>query len=128
MFELKTIAIRNDGAFGVLLFQGRPFAVTCERTFENNRVVIPAGTLICKRTKYFRGGYDTYEIIVPGHSRVLFHKGNRETDSEACVLVAESFAEAAGQTLIADSKGGFEEFMRLANGVPEFSLSVVGRA
>lgn len=127
LFELRTVAVRDDGAFGVLLFKGRPFAVTCERTFENNRIVIPPGVSRCKRDFYHAGGYRTYEIFVPGHSLVKFHKGNKELDSAACVLVAESFAEFNGKTFIADSKGGFEEFMRLADGVPGFDLLVSGR-
>lgn len=127
MFELRRVAIREDGAFGVLLYEGRPFAVTCERTFENNRIVVPFGKSRCKRDFYHAGGYPTYEIIVPGHSLVKFHKGNKEEHSQACVLVAESFAEFGGKTFIADSKGGFEEFMRLAAGVKEFDLVVSGR-
>lgn len=131
-FQLRTVAVREDGCFSVLCFAGRPFAVTCERTFENMRTVITNGTFHCVKTDYHKGGYPTYEIIVPGHSRVLFHRGNVETDSEACILVAESFAQLGGVTSVADSKGGFAEFMLLAqdangNQVAEFDLTVTGR-
>lgn len=128
---MRVIAKREDGRFGVLCIEDpidapRPFATTCERTFENKRTVIQAhNTYRCKRTWYHKGGYETFEILVPGHSRVLFHKGNKETDSEACVLVAESFT-FYGQTQIGDSKGGFGEFMALMKGVDEFDLVVIG--
>src|SRR3990167_9383962 len=93
MMQLKTVAVREDGCFSVLLWDGRPFAVSVERTFENMRVVIPAGITKAKRSFYHKGGYPTFEIEVEGHTRVLFHKGNIEDHSEACVIVGESFGQ-----------------------------------
>lgn len=127
VFEIKTVAMLAAGCFGVLLYRGIPFAVTCERTFDNGRPVIGAGKYRCKRDFYHRGGYPTYEIFVPGHSLVKFHRGNLETDSKACVLVAESFARFDGQPGVASSKDGFAEFMQLAEGLDEFELVVSGR-
>lgn len=124
---LKTVAVREDGCFSVLLWDGRPFAVSVERTFEEMRVVIPTGTLTCHRSFYHKGGYETFEIAVPGHARVLFHKGNVETDSEACVLVGKSYTVMDGVTAISDSKGGFAEFMTLTVGLASFEMEVSGR-
>jgi len=114
----------EQGCFGTLLHDGTPFAVTLERTFDDLKPVIPAGVHHCTKTVYQKGGYETYEIHIAGHDRVLFHKGNVETDSMACVLVAESFAVIGNVAGIADSKQGFEEFMALADGIPEFDLEV----
>ena len=124
--QLKTIAVRDDGCFSVLLWDGRPFAVSVERTFDD-RVVIGNGVYPCKRDFYHKGGYPTFEIYVVGHHRVLFHKGNLETHSEACIIVAESFGVLDGQTAVLDSAGGFNEFMRLADGLDEFNMEVSGR-
>lgn len=124
-FELRRVAVREDGCFSAFLCHGRPFAVTNERTFENLRVVVGMDVVRkCRRTTYHRGGYETFEIEVPGHSRVLFHRGNKEGDSEGCVLVAESFSTIDGQTIIGDSKNGFAEFMELARSLKEFDLYV----
>jgi hypothetical protein len=131
--ELATVAIRDDGCFSAMLWDGRPFAVSVERTFEEGeakhgkRIVIPAGLALCKRSFYNKGGYPTFEIIVAGHTRVLFHKGNFEDNSEACVIVAESFGVLQGKTAVLDSKGGFNEFMQLAAGLQEFYMKVSGR-
>jgi len=125
--ELKTVVIREDGCFGVLLHDGRPFAVTLERTFEDLKTVIRAGKYDCVRSFYHKGGYETFEIIVPGHSRVLFHKLNLETESEACVGIGESFGQLHGLTAILDSRGGFSEFMVLTADVKAFVLEVTGR-
>ena len=125
--ELKTVAIRSDGCFSVLLLDTRPFAVTVERTFDDLSTIIHAGTYKCRRDFYHHGGYETFEIVVPGHDRVLFHKGNKEVDSMACVCVAESFTRMDGVTAIADSAHGFEEFMRVTAGLDEFDMVVSGR-
>jgi len=125
--QLKTVAVREDGCFSAVLWDGRPFAVSVERTFDDGKPVIGNGIFRCKRSFYNKGGYPTFEIIVEGHTRVLFHKGNKEADSLACVLVAESFSVMDGQTAISDSKGGFEEFMTLTTGLEEFDMEVTGR-
>lgn len=124
--ELKTVAVRDDGCFSVLLWDGRPFAVSVERTF-GEEPVIGNGKYLCKRDFYNKGGYVTYEIQVEGHDRVLFHKGNVEKDSEACVLIAESFGLLGDATAVLDSAHGFTEFMSLANGIDSFGMEVTGR-
>jgi Family of unknown function (DUF5675) len=125
--ELKTVAVRDDGCFSVLLWDGRPFAVSVERTFDDGRPVIPAGVHRCTRSFFEHGQYPTFEITVEGHTRVLFHKGNREIDSKACVVVAESFGILHGVTAVLNSAGGFAEFMELTRGLPEFNMIVTGR-
>ena len=103
--------IHEEGAFGMLCGNdGLPFAVTLERTFENQRVVIQDGVHIAKKTKYLKGGYETFEIEVPGHDRVLLHKGNVETDSLGCVLIGEAFENIEGKPGISQSSHGFTEF------------------
>lgn len=132
MIELRCVSTREDGCFSVLKVQeprqdGRPFAVSVDRTFENMRTVLRNGIFRCVRDFYHHGGYPTFKIIVPDHDLVLFHKGNKEVDSKACVCVAESFDFQGGVTAVADSKHGFEEFMRLTAHVDEFPLIVSGR-
>lgn len=128
-FQLKRTAIHEFGAFGVLSKNNIPFAVTLERTFEeddsgNYRVVVPTGRVTCKASRYHKGGYATFELQIEGHSRVLFHKGNKEEHSRGCILVAESFHKFGNQPGIANSAGGFKEFMMLAGEYPAFVLEV----
>jgi hypothetical protein len=128
LFTIIRVAVEPEGAFGVLKERTLPFAVTLERTYEPDSVAvtkIPDGIYECVRTTYHRGGYVTYEIKVPGHSRILFHRGNWETDSDGCTLVGESFAELLGKPAIADSRGGFSEFMERAAGRDRFNIRVV---
>lgn len=127
MLDLTTIALRKDGCFSVLLWNGQPFAVSVERTFDNLRTVIGNGSFLCKRGFYDKGMYDTWEVMIEGHDEVLFHKGNLETHSLGCIITAESFGLLGGQTAVLDSKGGFEELMKLTEGLQTFTMKVTGR-
>ena len=127
--SLVRVSVAEEGAFGVLVCAGYPFVVTLERTYgEDDRVKIPPGAWPCERTQFFRGNYPTFEIHVPGHSRILFHKGNVEPDSDGCVLVGKSFGRLNGRAAILQSSVGFGEFMNALSGRDEFSLNVRGVA
>lgn len=127
ILTLHTVTVRPDGCFSVLLWNGVPFAVSVERTFEDGRPVIENGMHSCVRDFYHKGGYETFEIIVPDHDRILFHKGNVEAQSLGCVLVAESFGKLEAQTAVLQSSAGFAEFMALTKGIDQFTLEVIGR-
>jgi hypothetical protein len=121
--ELHTVAVLEKGCFSVLKWDGKPIAVSLEHTFEDGRPVIAAGEYWCTRDYYHKGGYETFEIQVVGHDRVLFHIGNTEMDSRGCVLVGERF----GKDGVLDSRSGFAEFMRLTSGLPAFKMRVTNR-
>jgi hypothetical protein len=127
-FKLQRVWVGKEGAFGVLSKNDEaPFAVTLERTFgEENEVVIPYGSHKCIRSIFNRGGYPSYEILLPetGHTLVKFHKGNTEDHSMGCVLVGESFGMFKDMAGVGNSHSGFSEFMHHANGVDEFILIV----
>lgn len=127
LFALIRVAILPEGAFGVLKHAGMPFAVTLEHTYPlaGSRLMtkIPPGRHRCIPTWFQRGAYRTFEVIVEGHSRLLFHRGNTGADSDGCILVAESYGLLDAQSGILDSTNGFAEFMRLA-GAHAFDLQV----
>jgi hypothetical protein len=132
--ELVRVAVAPDGCFGVLLIDGIPAGpVTLERTYPlaESRpggpqfVKIPAGRYRCERTTFYRGGYESYEVTgVLGHSRLLFHQGNDEGDTEGCILVGSRFGWLGSRPAVLDSRNGFSEFMRLAHGRSGFDLLV----
>ncbi|MBI5233529.1 MAG: hypothetical protein HY880_04170 [Deltaproteobacteria bacterium] len=125
---LKRIAENKDGTFGVLLDGDVPFAVTLERQWrENQREIscIPEGSYTCKRVLSPRFG-ETFEITgIIGRTNILFHKGNTSDDTHGCILVAESFATLNNKTSIADSAGGFGEFMARSKGADGFAISII---
>ncbi len=125
LFELVRLPAAPEGAFGVLLQDGLPFGLTLERTYADLHVKIPAGRYVCRSSYFHGGGYDTYEITgVRGHSRLLFHKGNVEDDSEGCILVGRRFGELNGKPAVLESALAFDEFMRRTGGRQGFDLRV----
>jgi hypothetical protein len=124
--EIKTAALIPEGCFSTLLWDGRPFGVSVERTFapgeapHGKAVVVPPGLVLCRR--------------------VLFHKGNLEDQSEACVITGESFGGydrrarkysahlgPDDQAAVLSSGVAFEELMAHAAGLQEFYALVSGR-
>lgn len=125
---LKRVVVLPDGAFGVLLCDGIPFAVTLEHTYLNAGTIstkIGNGEFHVTRSRFNKGGYDTFEIEVPGHSRILFHKGNSNLDSDGCVLVGEQFGVLHGKPAILQSGEAFKEFLILTADHDAFQLTVI---
>lgn len=111
-----------DGTFGQFLTETKqPLFLTVE---PNKPDRMSKGEYRCVRDYYHKGGYETFMIIVPGHDRVLFHKGNTEDDTKMCVIVGEQFDSMKGKTAILRSWAAFNEFMSLLAGVDEFKLVI----
>ncbi len=136
LFQLQHVGPPHPfGQFGALLCRGVPFAVTIERTYEILGTLItkiPAGIYRCVRTTFYHGKpepYVTFEIVVEGHARTLFHRGNVASDVDGCVAVANSYDDITGprgtEHGIAASAKGFAELMALAAGRTEVYLEVI---
>ena len=121
---IKRIARNDHGTFGVWIDNGIPFAVSLEPESEEAGL-IPAGTYLCKRDYYHKGKYATFEITgVPGKTRVLIHKGNKEEDTRACVLIAEEFGVLDEKPAVLSSGKAFIEFMGKVEGIDQFNLTI----
>lgn len=117
---------RKDGCFGVLFNQEKvEFAVFVTRTFgPENRVLVDVGEHLCKKSYYYKGAYPTFEIQIPGHTKILFHRLNWAFQSEGCVGIGESFDTVDGKTGISGSLHGFTEFITSYQNLPEFTFVV----
>lgn len=125
--QLRTVSVDALGCFSALMWDGKLFAVSVERTFDDNRPIIGNGVYVCQAAYFNRGGYTTFEILVGGHSHVLFHKGNVETDSKGCVILGSSFGELNGMPAVLGSQGAFDKFVQLTKGLKSFTMEVSGR-
>ena len=88
---------------------------------------IPVGLHRCVRSYFNGGGYETYEVLVLGHDRLLFHVANVEQrilDLDGCIGVGRRFGLLNGQSAILDSRLGFNDFMAWAGARESFSLLV----
>ena len=115
--KLKTIRLEQseDGALGVLLYLERIFCMTLEPDDgDPDRFQVPPGV---HPLKHFKGSewtkwHNTLEIIVPGHTVILFHSGNVEEHSEACTLLGSRTGKLRGERAVLNSGNTFEQFQR----------------
>jgi hypothetical protein len=114
----------SQGALGVLLLNSKIFCFTLEPDFtDEKKHQIPAGVYKCKR---FHGikWTDTFEIVVEGHTAVLFHAGNTEDHTLMCVLLGATTGKLKGQRAVLNSGVTFENFMGMLYDVMEFDLKI----
>jgi len=135
-FSLRRKEIGDDGAFGELYDcdTGKVVALTLERTYPalgfnceviSHGVKVPEGEFVCRRGPHRLGAdkpeFETFEVCgIPGHWGILFHKGNRHTDSDGCILLGTS---RMGKTILESGKA-FARFMKITEGLSEFILEV----
>lgn len=105
---------------------------------QSNISCIPAGTYTCQRSVFHKHNTPTFEVAgVPGRSRILFHTGNTEEDSQGCILLGQDFGALAVRDeddplsptrlkwAVVRSRSAFNEFMVALTGVTTFPLEVV---
>lgn len=122
------------GVFGKLSDEDgdmKPALYTLEHAYPSDGTTsfaakIPPGSYACRRgihrLKNAGGVFETFEVEdVPGHSNILFHPGNTETDSEGCILLGGSRIEGS----ILYSRAAFRAFMTFVAGEDEFELTVI---
>lgn len=85
---------------------------------------VPAGQYTCVRGVHSLSNgvpFETFEIMgVPGHTGILFHPGNTETDSSGCILLGTT---RVGNTIF-QSKDAFNLFMEALLGIGSFELII----
>ena len=135
MNSLTRTGCGADGVFGNFTFDGDSsfFMVTLEHAFQQDdgtyAPIIPNGTYTCVRgTHALSNGvpFETFEITgVDGHSGLLFHAGNFNSDSEGCVLCGQTeITQTNGQNMITGSRLTFEKWMNELSSVGSFILNV----
>lgn len=134
---IKRIAYTDEGAFGVMMLDGMPFALTLERPWRDNRrgeSCIPAANyeaVRCRESAEYNYQDspmfgDTFVVEnVPGRKKILFHKGNLDDDTHGCILVGEQFGKLGTERGILASKAGFKEFLTITREIGRFDLSIV---
>lgn len=127
----RTIA-DQDGIFGQIQALN---LVTLEHAYGVNSdekwlAKIPEGQYVCQRGWHkLKSGWQGWTYLVTGvphHSGILFHPGNKEDDSEGCILLGYQIVRMTHDTRwITQSKRAFGAFLRAQNGADQFNLTVV---
>lgn len=128
MMPLKIVRFEQDiqGARGAFLVHDRFFCFCLEP--DNNDAVrsqIPAGkNYLCKRFSSEKHP-NTFEVVVPGHSAVLFHTGNTEEDTLMCILLGYQLGTLGGARAVLQSKPAFKAFMDLMVGYKYAAIKII---
>lgn len=126
MRKLRMVRIcqNEEGAMGTLQIDGVLHCLTLEPDINDDHPQILAGIYKCRR---FHGTtwVDTFEILVPGHTAVLFHVGNTEDDSKMCVLLGMNAGKLKDKVAVLNSGVAFREFMKKLDKEQELELTIV---
>ena len=115
---LQRYEVTQFGTFGDIADANGNLVV--HNTLEPTPVDIPDGEHRCDRYLSPHFGYEVFVIEVEGHDKIELHIGNTLKDTHGCVLLGE-YREGPA---IGGSKAAFDAFMKLLNGVSEFTLVV----
>lgn len=121
---LKRVRIDEFGILGLL-----EYALGTLHTLEHNyndEAKIPSGTYKCIRGIHHLGAaltpVETFEVTgVAGHTGLLFHTGNYNSDSNGCILLGQG----ENGHMIIGSRDAFKVFMASLEGINEFTLEVL---
>ena len=132
-FILKRTECGPFGQFGVLSSEDGSFACnTLEHAYpcgDEFSPKVPAGTYQCDLGPHQLSTgpqFQTYELQnVPGHSNILIHPGNTQSDSSGCILVGMTRGAISGVPAVLQSKVAFQKFIELTAGAPSIELEVI---
>jgi hypothetical protein len=123
--KLIRVEMSNQGAIGVLLFDKVIFCFCLEPDIDEiGKLYISSGNYQCVR---FHGSKwpNTFEILVPGHSAILFHSGNIEADTLGCLLLGSSVGKLKGDRAVLNSGQTFQSFLDYTKDVNSFPLEII---
>jgi len=116
-----------EGAFGVLVLDGRLFCATLEPEEANSgRSGIPAGRYLCRRS-HGTTPSNPFEILVPGRRGVRFHSGHEGNSSHPQVLLGRYSGVVNAHSAAENSVWAFKRFMAALADTREFELEFVDR-
>ena len=94
-------------------------------TIENPDTLIVPGEYNCVRDYYHRGGYETFEIIVEGRDRLLFHAANYASDLEGCIAPGMERGYTDGDVpAVWRSRVAFNKYFDANEGFDEHTLII----
>jgi len=123
---IKRTSQSAEGTFGVMLVNGLPVCVTCERPWLDNHPMtscIPAGGYHCTQHSSPKFG-DVWELQnVPGRTAILIHPGNWPSDSEGCILVGSTLGKLDDKPAILGAKSTINMLRTILP--PSFDLTII---
>ena len=131
---LNRKSFRSDGIWGELLDgNGNLIAHSLEHSYgpteDGWTPKIPEAEYLCVRGEHrlhsMTEDFTTFEITgVPGHTNLLFHWGNYDSDSDGCVLLGIGIEMGPACQMLSSSRVAFARFMSVQQGCDHFTLII----
>lgn len=122
---LRREIISNKAILGTLILDGKEIAKTLENPWKNNEVdisCIPAGKYKC--TIDNTGKFQWWRLAdVQGRGLIEIHEGNRERDTQGCILIGESWGVYKEELAVLNSVATLNKIKPLLG--KEFELNIV---
>ncbi len=120
---LKRTDYLKDGIFGELYNpEGELLCVTLEHSYDG-KAKLPIGTFTAKLEWSGRFQRDLYELKeVPGHDEIKFHAGNKQADSDGCILVGSKRMKE--DSIILGSLDALKKLHEYLHGIEELTVTV----
>lgn len=134
---LKNTDYLESGVFGELLLEdGTHLCYTLQHAYDSGNgdgsyePKVPCGTFTCTRGQHqlahMSHPFETFEVMdVPGHTGILFHVGNFNSDSEGCILLGIYKALNYKPPAVLQSDFAFRSLMDLQKNNDSFALTVI---
>ena len=121
--EILIVEPSQDGNIGILLIDGEGFCWTMARDYNDKGYSIPLG--LHDYEAYDSPTYGpTFQIMVEGHTALLFHWLNTEDESTGCIGLGERPGKLNRKRSVLVSRVTFYAFMVKMRGVTHGKLRI----
>ena len=107
--EILIVEPSQDGNIGILLIDGEGFCWTMARDYNDKGYSIPIGLYDYEFYRSPTYG-DTFQVLVEGHTYLLFHWLNIEDQSKGCIGLGSWPGEWKDKRAIINSHVAFKKF------------------
>ena len=126
--KIIRVGTDEEGTFGVLTLNGKAFCVTLEpQDLDNEDFIscIPVGLYLCKKIVSPRYG-EVFEVQdVPERENILFHAGNRDINTQGCILLGQYFGKLKGDRAVLNSGNTLKLFHAALKDQMSFALHIM---
>lgn len=128
LFTIKRTTYNDEGTWGIFEYNYRPFAVSGELPWHDNKQeisCIPPGCYTAQVQNHSQKGMVLRLMDVPGRDGVLVHVGNiPKHDSLGCILIGESFEPIDDMQAVTNSGKARNELLSLIAGDKQVLLKI----
>ena len=122
---LKRKYREGEATLGIITLDGKEICRTLENPWVDNQVnisCIPEGKYLCQTDD--TGKFQWWKVLgVEGRSGVEIHQGNRERDTQGCIIIGKKWGFIANELAVFTSRVTLEKLKQILD--DEFELEII---